>query len=138
MKEHTMTCRLPDHPPYPCRIAGDAVRATLCELLGVRDPAETPEYTLEGDEQSNGLRIRHVRFANMLGEEGPGVLIVPTMGTAGGVPAVVCTPGTAHAVCPAYAQAGVAGAFTLYQPDSRHEFSVASFSVAARWLQDHL
>lgn len=96
MKDRAMTFGLPDHPPYPRRVAGNAVRATLCELLGVRDPAEAPAYALDREEQSDGLCIRRVRFANMLGEEVPGVLMVPAAGSTNGLPAVVCTPGTAH------------------------------------------
>ena len=46
-----MTYRLPDQPPCPLLVAGDGVRATLRELLGVSDPPDILEHTLDGAAQ---------------------------------------------------------------------------------------
>lgn len=80
--------------PYPCPVPDGEVRSTLRELLGVKDPPQSIEYSTKEEATEEGMRIQHVEFANMLGETVPGVLIVPSQNEAGELPAVVCMSGT--------------------------------------------
>ena len=100
-------------PAWPASIADGDVRAKLLELLGVEEPTEV-DFTIESEERKpDGATVSRLRFANVLGDTVPGMLVQPSNAADGSctagrepkgsassealslaLPGVVCLPGT--------------------------------------------
>ena len=84
-------------PAFPEPVRGDGVRTKLLEILGldrVPGPADV-DFALEATrDEPDGVRWTRIAYRNSLGEQVPGIIMMPVDAPAGLLPGVVCVPGT--------------------------------------------
>ena len=84
-------------PAFPEPIRGDGVRAKRLQILGmdvVPGPADVSFTTIDTTDDQEGIRRTKVTYRNSLGEDVPGIIMLPTVAPPDPLPGVVCIPGT--------------------------------------------